>query len=103
MEEINLEKIKDNLVGLRDQINKMIEFETQKIERFEKVITTHYTSPYTEEEVEKMVEEQKSQADKDNKEIDEIWEKLKDNLRSLGISEKDIEEKIGSQQRATKN
>ena len=29
MEEINLEKIKDNLVGLRDQINKMIEFETK--------------------------------------------------------------------------
>ena len=95
MEQVNFEQIKDNLINMRNHILLMIEQEKKNIEDFEKLIIAHAQNDLTDEDIQKINQEQLDKAEKDNKEIDEILDNLKDNLRKLGLTEEDISKQIG--------
>lgn len=96
MEEFNLEKVKDSLVGIRSHVLEMIKREEETIKKFEELMIAHSNNAVTEEKVLQMEEQHRLQAEKDNKEIDEILEKLKDKLRLLGLSEEEVEKQVGN-------
>lgn len=92
---MNLEKIKESLIGIRSQVNDMIKKEEETIKNFESAVIAHYSNEITEEEILKFEEEQRLKAEQDNKEIDKIFNDLKDKLKALGLTDEQIEKQFG--------